>query len=156
GDLSIRAKASAPNQMPVVNSLTYDQWTGPAPLTVNFAASASDPDGSVAGYEWFPLGHCLGRLKPSASGSSSTTSFTYTARHAYLARVEVADNYKARAYKEVEIRVAPPTGQPIRVNCGHQQNALRLTPWYQPDYDYVDSQGHLWLYDQAYASGTWG
>jgi hypothetical protein len=156
GDLSIRAKASPPNQMPVVNSMTSDQWTGASPLTVNFSASASDPDGSIATYEWFPLGHCLGRVDPSASGPSSTASFTYTAAHRYLARVEVADNYKARAYKEIEIRVAPPSGTPFRVNCGRQQYALRPTPWYQPDYDYVDSRGQLWLHDQAYASGTWG
>ncbi|HOX07162.1 MAG TPA: Ig-like domain-containing protein [Planctomycetota bacterium] len=157
GDLSLPVKPAPANQMPVVSTLTANQTAGPAPLTVSFSAAASDPDGSVARWEWFPAGHYYGKVEPSASGAAATSaSHTYALPHRYLARVQVEDNFKAIAYKEVEIRVAPQPGQPLRINCGRVLSTSYASAYYSPASDYVDSQGRLWLHDQVYAAGTWG
>ncbi len=155
GDLSLPIRMTPANQLPVIASLMPSATAGAAPLTVTFAAAANDADGAVALYEWFPLGHNFGRVGPSVSGATAVgASFTYTIPHRFRARVEVMDNYLARAWKEVEVRVAPQVGQPVRVLCGRTRDGTGGA--YNADLDVVDSTGRLWLHDQPFATGTWG
>ncbi len=157
GDLSLPTFDVASNVMPVVTAMTASVTNGRAPLTVSFTAAANDPDGSLASYEWYPDGYNYGIATSAVSGATATAaSRTYNLPHTYFARVQVMDNYEARAWKEVEIRVAPATGQVLRVNCGYVRSYGYANGGYDPDYDYTDSQGRLWLHDQTYATGTWG
>ncbi|MHC4607631.1 MAG: C25 family cysteine peptidase, partial [Planctomycetota bacterium] len=57
GDLSIPVKASPANKMPVITSdVTASRTSGQAPLSVEFQATASDPDGSTLYYDWYVEG----------------------------------------------------------------------------------------------------
>ncbi|MBA4388214.1 MAG: hypothetical protein C0404_09550 [Verrucomicrobia bacterium] len=162
GDLSLPVKPTAANQMPVISVFTNNVITGSAPLTVNFAVTASDPDGSISNYEWFVDGHWYGEVNPTHSGASVTNiSHIYTLPHRYLARVEVMDNYKARAWQEKEIIVGPAPGQPLRVNCDNVNNWIGnnydyVKKCYRPGADYTATNGDIWLHDQEYIAGTWG
>jgi hypothetical protein len=159
GDLSLKPKMSPANALPYVGSLTASATTGVAPFTVNFNATAADPDGSIAQAEWFTKGFHFGKVAPDATGMSATA--TYTLPHRYWARIQVADNARASAGGEVEINVLPRSDQPFRVACGRRSSPalypytninyhgdLKLNSYYNIGADYTDSQGRLWLHDQ--------
>ena len=155
GDLSLPPRASATNAMPT-STLVASVTNGVPPLSVNFSATAADADGSIGLTEWFMEGFDFGRINPTLSevGTPTPQSYTYSRAHRYLARVEAMDNYKARTFKEIDIRVAPRSDRPLRVVCG------RVGPWPEatdPSLDYISpSTGKLWLHDQVFAAGTWG
>src|SRR5262245_7485952 len=44
--------SSTPGNRPPVVQITATPSSGPAPLSVNLAAAASDPDGQIVGYLW--------------------------------------------------------------------------------------------------------
>jgi Bacterial Ig domain/Malectin domain/Viral BACON domain len=157
GDLSLPILVAPANEMPLITA-TADATVGNAPLSVSFTATASDSDGVIALYEWFPEGHQQGKIEPALTGPAATTStYLYTKPHRYLARAQVVDNYKARSFKNVEVVVGPEPGKPLRVNCGRVQNAWNgLSKHYVAGYDYTDTSGQLWLHDQTFAVGTWG
>ena len=126
------------------------------PPQSNGEVSASDADGSIALTEWFPNGHQFGRLSP-AVWNRTTLKHIYDRPHRYLARFQVMDDRKAVGYKEVEIRVAPKAGQPIRINCGECLDyRFSWEEYYKEGLDYRDSQNNLWLHDQRHETGTWG
>lgn len=120
GDLSIGAMASPANGMPVVMSLAADKTTIQPGETVNFSMTYSDPDAGSSDspyvdyehqLEWFPEGYDYGRSEPgtvthfnSESGGMSL-SHTYNTAGKYVMRVEVTDEWQARAWKEVTITV---------------------------------------------------
>ena len=108
GDLSIQPKMFPSNQMPSISSFSADKVSGVAPLTVNFSnIAAIDPDGSITNYEIYSKGFFFGKFSPDYSSSTKPNSFQqiYSLPHRYKARLEVADNYMARATKEIEIAV---------------------------------------------------
>ncbi|MBA4387989.1 MAG: hypothetical protein C0404_08405 [Verrucomicrobia bacterium] len=150
GDLSVKAKVAPANQMPVISSISVDKASGVAPLTATITAAASDPDGTIAKYEWFLRGFDYGRNEPDYAGTSGSLTHTYTLAHRYPVRVHVVDNYKAWAYATKDVAVAPDPAQPIRVNCG------RNLTYFTPSADYTDAAGDVWMHDQYFASGTWG
>ena len=172
GDLSLGAKMAPSNEIPAISALSASRVSGVAPLTVDFSTQASDADGAVALYEWFAEGSQFGRVEPTHVGPNRTSiSHTYTLPYRYLARVEVVDKYKARAWKDVEIIVAPQPGQPLRVNCddSHRLTANADARLQRPlsayEYakngrfesrDYFDAGGNIWLHDQPHIAGTWG
>lgn len=156
GDLSMRAMHGVSNQMPAADTLTASATGGVEPLTVDLSANGSDSDGTLTLYEWFPEGHQHGRIHPAATGRTSLRHI-YDKPHRYLARVQVVDNKNAVGYKEVEIRVGPQPGRPVRINCGAQLHwKFASHDWYKMGLDYRDSTGKLWLHDQRHADGTWG
>jgi hypothetical protein len=151
GDMSLRLHMAPANAMPTVTTFTADKVVGVAPLAVNFAANASDPDDAITKYEWYPEGHASGRVPAKASGPTVRALLhTYVLLHRYNARVEVVDSYRARHWKDIDIRVAPTPGQPLRVRCGTS------SVFYESSADVKDASGGLWLHEQAYADGTWG
>ena len=98
------------NTPPVLTSFTVDQTSGVAPLYVNFAASATDPDGYIARYEWDFDGD--GVYDTNTQGVSTTTH-TYTNPGTYNAKVRITDNGGASAVSNIVImRVNSPANQP--------------------------------------------
>jgi len=158
GDLSLPAKAAPSNQLPVIDTLIADKAIGVSPLTVNFTVMANDLDGSIAAYEWFVNGFNEGNVGPAYSGLTTHCTHTFLTPHRYSAEVQAVDNYKARAWKTVEIVVNPAPGQPMRVNCGACDYNLWGDPgwFFVPGADYTDSFGNIWLHDQRFSEGTWG
>jgi len=156
GDPSMKPMQASSNQIPVVNTLTASATSGQAPLTVDFNATASDADGTVDVYEWFPVGHQMGRVNPYVTGRTNVRHI-FDKPHRYLARVQAIDNKHAVGYKEVAIAVAPKNGQPIRINCGECWSYKFATKdYYKEGLDWRDSQNKLWLHDQQWVSGSWG
>ncbi len=152
GDLSIGAMPAPSNEVPVVDEFIASATAGNAPLTVDFSASASDPDGQIVQHEWFVNGYNSGIDGPVYStGTTSSVSHTYMTAHRYPAEVNVLDNYKAAAWKSATITVGPEPGTPIRINCGRVDTSV-----YVSGADYTDTSGNVWLHDQAYYAGTWG
>lgn len=97
---------------------------GPVPLLVNFTCTATDPDGTIARYEWDFEGDGTYDYTSTTSGS---TSFTYQTIGQFEARCRVTDNdgktAEARTNTTV-IRPAPPgsptvtaTASPISGNA---------------------------------------
>jgi cytochrome c len=91
------------NESPTVE-LTATPVSGTAPLKVDFAATATDPDGNTPlTYEW--------SFGDNGSATGATASHTYTQPGTYTARVTVRDARGATATETVEIRVAAPATQ---------------------------------------------
>lgn len=151
GDLTLKPNMSPSNEIPIIDSVRADQVSGKAPFTVSFQCGAHDTDGNVALYEWYPEDHDWGRKEPEIAGESQTTwSHTYYKPYHYFSRVNVFDNYKAGAFKGIDVYVAPAAGDTLRVRCGNPR------PCFQSRYEYTDTQGKLWQHDQVYHAGTWG
>jgi hypothetical protein len=152
GDLSLPAKAAPANRMPTITTLTFtlDTTSGEAPLVVNMSAAADDSDGRIAAYEWFVTGHHYGTVEPGYVTDSNTLTHAYHLPHRYLLRVEVVDDYLARAWHETQIVVGPEPTKPLRIHCG------RTLTYFTPGEDFTDGAGRIWLHDQAFTSGTWG
>ncbi|TYC21298.1 DUF1349 domain-containing protein [Micromonospora sp. MP36] len=90
------------NQRPLVE-VTASPTSGTAPLTVNFTATATDPDGdNPLTYAWdFGV---AGAPKP----TTQNATYTYTAPGTYQAMVTVTDARGAATLKSVSIKVDPP------------------------------------------------
>src|SRR5690606_41118314 len=103
-------KGATENQRPVVTA-TATPATGVAPLTVDFAATASDPEGDPITYKWnFGV---TGAPEP----TTAEASHTYTAPGNYTAVVTVTDEKGASATAQAQIEVeAPPV---VRVTGRH-------------------------------------
>ncbi len=162
GDLSLRAMPHPPNKIPTVTRWRPSKTTGNAPLEVKFDAAARDKDGKIALYEWFLEGHGYGKLSPVLTSDQALkgVSHLFPLPRRYMARVEAVDDYKARAFKEVEIAATAGPDTAIRINAGqypHFQSAdWDNHEWYKPGLDVVDTQGRLWMHDQKHGKGTWG
>lgn len=77
--------------------------SGAAPLAVNFtAAGSTDPDGSIASYEWDFNGD--GTYETN-TGTTQTVSFTYTGGGTFSARLRVTDNEGAVSLASITITV---------------------------------------------------
>jgi PKD repeat protein len=87
----------APNQPPQV-SITASTTSGISPLAVELTASASDPDGSIAAYQW-DFGDGQTSVLP-------IVSHVYQTSGTFNARVTVTDNLGASATASVTINVS--------------------------------------------------
>lgn len=155
GDLSLKPLMTPDNLLPAA-TLSVSVVSGIAPLTTQLTCMASDADGDIANYEWFPEDYDLGRAVPSASGASVTTfENTYHKPYHYKARVDVTDNHGGATYTYADIFVAPKPGDPLRVRCAYGAHR-RTFAKYEKSFEYTDSLGRLWYHDQVYYPGTWG
>ena len=76
---------SAGNQAPTAVTSNSAPLTGPGPLTVNFSsAGSSDPDGTVASYNW--------NFGDGTSSTIANPSHTYSTLGTYTATLKVTDN----------------------------------------------------------------
>ncbi len=158
GDLSMPAMAAPANQIPQIDTFEADVLEGVAPLTVNFSATVSDPDGSVESMDWFCENEYLHMLKlntgPTYTNNQRSQAHTYEKPYRYLAEVQSLDNFKAYSRPaQLIVLVAPTPGQSMRVNCG---TANYVAKSFDPTQEFTDSAGQVWMHEQAYVSGTWG
>ncbi|MDA0638777.1 ThuA domain-containing protein, partial [Nonomuraea sp. MCN248] len=94
-------KGATDNQRPVVTA-TATPVTGVAPLTVDFEATATDPEGDPITYKWnFGVN---GAPEP----TTAEASHTYTAPGTYTAVVTVSDDKGASATAQVQVKVDAP------------------------------------------------
>lgn len=97
--------ADVVNQPPRVN-VTASPLAGHAPLTVNFVATATDPDGQVVAYNW--------TFGDGATSTMSSPSHTYQSTGSYTSRVTVTDNIGATATASIVINVMEQPPPPIQ------------------------------------------
>ncbi|MBI4652249.1 PKD domain-containing protein [Candidatus Desantisbacteria bacterium] len=107
------------NKAPSV-TLTPNSFSGKAPLTVNFTANASDPDGSIAKYEWDLDGN--GTFE--SNTAINTAQYTYTIASTYNARVQVTDNNGATAIATVIINVLTQNNTDVSAQITDARNLL--------------------------------
>lgn len=101
---------STSNIAPKILTFSATPLKGTLPLTASFTSSASDSDGSIVNYEWDLDGDGeYGRV----TGTSSSTTFTYTAPGTYNARLKVTDNSGTSVISSpITISVSSSTNQP--------------------------------------------
>ncbi|MBI1923521.1 PKD domain-containing protein [Candidatus Poribacteria bacterium] len=97
------------NQPPTV-AVTAEPTGGGAPLTVNFTATAQDPDGTIAGYAW--------DFGDNSTSTEQNPTHTYNAAGTYTAKVTVTDNAGSIATAEIVIKVLGPPGKPVHKDAG--------------------------------------
>jgi len=91
------------NQAPVA-IITATPASGPAPLTVVFAASVNDTDGSIASYSW--------SFGDGGTSAEPNPTHLYAAGGTFSAMLEVTDNAGATTQASVDIEVAVPVNPP--------------------------------------------
>lgn len=98
--LSVTGDATGPVNNPPTISASATPSSGVAPLTVELAASGSDPDGDPLTYTW--------AFSEGGSASGATVSHTYSAAGTYTATVTVTDGNGGSASATVTVQVTPP------------------------------------------------
>ena len=109
--------ASPSNQMPVISSFRADTTNGPAPLTVNFSAAASDPDGSIALAEWWCNGHFYGKVDPDLKTIVLTALDKDPARR-YQSVAAMAEDIRRYLANEPIVARAPSTWYQVKKMVG--------------------------------------
>ena len=92
--------AGGGNQPPTITNASASPVSGAAPLTVDFSASATDPDGDAISYNW--------TFGDSGSSSARNPSHTYNAAGTYLARLTVTANGDTVSAAPITIQVGSP------------------------------------------------
>ena len=87
------------NEPPSVNA-SANPTSGSAPLTVNFTATASDPDGTITGYNW--------SFGDGQTSTAQSPTHTYQSPGTYNASVTVTDSGGGTATDNVIITVTGP------------------------------------------------
>ncbi len=94
-------KGATVNQRPDITSATVTPMTGTAPLTVDLAAAATDPEGSAVTYQW-DMGTTAGEKVDGATGS-----FTYVTAGTYTVTLTATDEQGSYDTRTFEIKVSP-------------------------------------------------
>jgi PKD repeat protein len=89
------------NQPPTVDDFYATPSSGYAPFSTTFYASASDPDGTIASYEW----DFDGNGTYDSSSASGTAEHSYSYSGTFTARLRVTDNEGATAAGETTVLV---------------------------------------------------
>ena len=90
-----------PNQLPTA-SASANLVSGPAPLTINFTGSGTDPDGIIASYSW--------NFGDGETSSQQNPSHEYADAGTYIAALIVTDDKDASATDNLTISVSLPIG----------------------------------------------
>ena len=90
------------NLPPVVSSASASPSSGSVSSAVTFSATASDPDGSIALYEW----DFDGNGTFDASTATNPVSYTYTTAGTYTVTVRVTDDLGATATSSTTVTIA--------------------------------------------------
>ena len=94
-------KGATVNQRPDIASATVTPVTGTAPLTVELAAEATDPEGSDVTYQW-AMGTTAGEKVDGATGS-----FTYVTPGTYTVTLTATDEQGSFNTRTFEVKVSP-------------------------------------------------
>jgi len=98
------------NQKPTV-TLSATSSSGNAPLTVDFTATANDPDGIVVSYDW----DFNGDGSVDLSSTNNLATYTFTSAGTYKTTVTVTDDQGATATASVTITVNSYSNTPPQV-----------------------------------------
>ncbi|MFW2514662.1 PQQ-dependent sugar dehydrogenase, partial [Demequina sp. SO4-13] len=85
------------NQAPTITTAEADVNSGPAPLTVAFSASATDPENDPLTYTW--------HFGDGSTATGATAQHTYTEEGPYDAYVSVSDGSHAQTSEPIPIQV---------------------------------------------------
>jgi PKD repeat protein len=111
--------ANAPTNRPPTVSVTPSTTSGPAALSVVFNTTATDPDGTIASYNWdFGDGQTANVASP---------THVYQNAGTYTARITVRDNGGATAGTQVTITVTSTESQQIVVKLVTPVGGEQLT-----------------------------
>lgn len=111
GTTSITINVGGVNQPPVANA-SATPTSGSAPLTVQFSsAGSSDPDGSIAAYEW-TFGDAFG-----THSAEPSPTYTYGYAGTYTATLTVWDNNNVSKSATVVIAVNPTSTTVMRCSA---------------------------------------
>jgi cytochrome c len=103
-ELEVEGKGIAGNTSPVITSATASPADGLAPLEVDFAAEANDPDGDDITYAWdFGI-----EGTDDDTASTATASWTYPEPGTYTATLTVEDSTGKSTSEAVEVTVRQP------------------------------------------------
>jgi len=86
--------------VPPIVSITASATSGTAPATITLTANASDPDGTIVGYQW--------SFGDGQSSSLSSVSHIYQTAGTFNAQVTVTDNAGATTSATVTINITGP------------------------------------------------
>jgi len=100
----VRISVTSTPNLPPTASAQATPTSGTAPLTVNFTGSGTDPDGTVASYDW--------TFGDGGTSNMQNPSHTYTSAGNFTARLTVTDDQGATAMATVAITVDGPMNQP--------------------------------------------
>ena len=109
-----------PGNEPPEVSATASPVSGPAPLSVNFSASASDSDGFIVGYSW--------EFGDGGTSSSQAPSHVYQQPGTYMAQVTVMDDLGATANALVTVNVSS-SGETVFLIDDFNDNSLDASKW---------------------------
>ncbi|MBL8028003.1 MAG: T9SS type A sorting domain-containing protein [Fibrobacteres bacterium] len=102
GDLSLKPNMTSANILPLISAV---QATYKGGMAWDFTVNASDADGNITAYDWYPEGYANGNAIPNASSPTATTfSYTFAASKLCTLRVEAVDEWKGRDFYEVVIK----------------------------------------------------
>jgi hypothetical protein len=118
GDLSLPVMAVPANSLPVIRSCSASVSASHSPAQVSCSVNTYDPDGAISKIEWFMTGYDGGRAAPTSSGVATNFVWSCPTPGIYTSRVEVMDNYKARAWQEFVINVTAPTACVVTASSG--------------------------------------
>ena len=112
-----------PNKPPAISSFKAEPTEGNKPLTVTFACTATDPDGSISKYYWDFDGD--GKYDKYATGP--ITEHIYNKYGVYVAKVKVVDNDNlSSSVKSVQIKVKPRNGDCKKVKYSNQGKSVEI------------------------------
>ncbi|WKZ60982.1 MAG: PKD domain-containing protein [Cyclobacteriaceae bacterium] len=151
--MNLTVLPAATNQSPVVNAGADVNLTLPNNSTT-LQATASDPDGSIASYEWQKLSG------PSFSGTGNTTAnflINDLQEGTYVFRITVTDNLGATASDDISVVIFA-ANQPPVVNAPADQVITLPTSTVNLTAVASDADGtvnsYLWIYVSGPASPT--
>ena len=114
----------APNQLPTANAGPDQTITLPT-NSVTLTGSGTDPDGSIASYQWTKIsGPTTFTI---VSPNAAQTAINNLVQGTYVFRLRVTDNGGATADAFVTITVNPPVNQPPVANAGTDQTLVLPT-----------------------------
>jgi uncharacterized delta-60 repeat protein len=94
--------------------------SGPAPLGVNFTASAIDPDGTITGYQW--------TFDDGTFSATQNPTKTFPAPGSYSVHLTVTDNSGNTTLRTLPISVAPAQSSPTPPPTPSPTPTLSVTP----------------------------
>lgn len=102
GDLSLKPNMTEPNVLPLISEV---QATHKGGLAWDFKVNATDADGNITAYDWYPDGYANGNSTPNVSSPTATTlSHTFASSKLCTLRVEAVDEWKGRDFYEVILK----------------------------------------------------
>ncbi len=135
---------SPANQPPSV-SMTASPTTGPAPLTVQFAAYATDPDGQVVSYSW--------NFGDGQTSSQTTPTHTYQTSGNYTVTLTATDDMGATASYSAIITVLSGSNQPPQINPTASPTTGPAPLTVSFDADASDPDGQIASYSWNFGDG---